>query len=140
MTNLIKKFQKILLVEIEDLHDDLDLFIQVVVDRHQNRQITDYVYAENIAILRNEVLGLEDCIRGCADLDPGSIASADDLAEFLKVRFKKRLDAHGYVPALYTLLAKRIEKIATYLRLEEAARAADALEQKKHQSPVQFAG
>ncbi len=139
MKNLLRKFQKILLVEIEDLHDDLDLFIQVVNDRHRDHQITDYVYNENLAILRNEVLGLEDCFRGCAEIDPGEVSTAEDLASALKLRFRERLRSHGYVPALNSLLEKRIDKIAAYLKLEEAAAGA-AARQSDRQSPVQSAG
>jgi hypothetical protein len=124
MKNLLGKFRKILMVEIEDLHDDLDLFIQVIDDRHRARQITDYVYNENLAILRNEVMGLEDCLRGCSTLDPGTTDSVDELASYLKGSFRERLRSHGYVPALNSLLDKRIDKIAAYLKLELAGDAA----------------
>lgn len=139
MKNLLRKFQKILLVEIEDLHDDLDLFIQVVNDRHRDHQITDYVFHENLATLRNEVLGLEDCFRGCEEIDPGDARTADDLAAALKLRFRERLRSHGYVPALNTLLEKRIDKIAAYLKLEEAASVASSSASAR-QFPVQSAG
>ncbi|WP_455382453.1 hypothetical protein [Salinispira pacifica] len=142
MKNLLKKFQKILLVEIEDLHDDLDLFIEVINDRHREHQITDYVYNENLAILRNEVLGLEDCFRGCAELEAGDVTNAAELAAALKTRFRERLASHGYVPALNSLLAKRIDKIAAYLTLEESVPGAvrPPTGTAQSQSPVQSAG
>ena len=119
MKNLFRKFQKMLLVELEDLHEDLDLFIQVIKDRHESRLITDYVYRENLAILRNEVLGLEDCSHGCEDLDLDELTSVDEMAAFLKLRLKQRLISRGYAQALYTLLEKRLDRIAGYLRQEE---------------------
>lgn len=121
MKNLCHKYLGILQVEIEDLKDDLNLFLGVLQDRHERRVITDYVFAENSAILRNEILGLDECIRaiaGCVDFEDESI---DNVREMLKQEIGGRLDQHGYVPAVKQLLIRKLDKIAAYLRLNEPA-------------------
>jgi hypothetical protein len=121
MKDVYKRFRSILLIEIEDLHDDLKLFIEVINDRHEHRLITDYVYQENLAILRNEVLGLEDCLHGCPDLESHDVQSVDEVAELIKHDLRDRLSQRGYVPALYALLEKRIDRIAGYLKMDGMA-------------------
>lgn len=120
MKDLYRKFLKILRVELEDLQEDFDLFIGVMDSRHESGQITDYVYNENLAVIRNEVMGLKDCIRGCEDYGLLGKAPVDEIAAAIKHRFHERLREHGYVPALYALLDKRIDKIASYLKRESA--------------------
>ena len=56
MKDLCRKFQRLLHVELEDLREDLDLFVEVMTARHESGEITDYVYNENLAVLRNEIM------------------------------------------------------------------------------------
>ena len=120
MKDLCRKFLKILHVELEDLEEDLDLFVEVMESRRKAGEITDYVYRENLAVIRNEVLGLKECIRGCDELDQVAGTSVEEVAAAIKRRLRERLAEHGYLPALYALLDRRIDKIASYLKREIA--------------------
>lgn len=121
MKDLCRKFLKLLLVELEDLGEDLAFFTEMMERRHRSGQITDYVYQENLAVLRNEVMGLADCLRGCADLELMGGKSVAEISAGVKARLHERLKERGYVPALFALLDRRIDRIAAYLSGETAA-------------------
>lgn len=118
MKDVCRKFHRILLVELDDLKEDLDLFVSVMETRHASGEITDYVFNENLAVVRNEVLGIRDCVRGCEEIESTGISSVDEVATQFKLRLRDRLTEHGYVPALYALIDKRVDKIAAYLKRE----------------------
>ena len=118
MKDLCRKFLRLLRVELEDLKEDLDLFMEVMQARHDSGEITDYVYNENLAVLRNEVMGLHECLRGCADSESLGQGTVQEIADTFKARLHQRLKDHGYVTALYSLVDRRIERIAGYLKSE----------------------
>ncbi|HUX21989.1 MAG TPA: hypothetical protein VMW69_12180 [Spirochaetia bacterium] len=118
MKDLCRKFLRLLRVELEDLKEDLDLFMEVMSARHDSGEITDYVYNENLAVLRNEVMGLHDCMRGCADSESFGQGTVQEIADAFKERLHARLKEHGYVSALYSLVDRRIDRIAGYLKSE----------------------
>lgn len=128
MKDLCRKFHRIFLVELEDLKEDLDLFIKVMETRHNSGEITDYVYNENLAVLRNELLGIQDCARGCADIESTGKEAIEEISAVFKLRLRERLREHGYVPALYALLEKRVDKIAAYLKKESIENAGGSSE------------
>lgn len=123
MDRLCKKFVKLVSLELESMRDELEMLITQLDERLARHEITDYVRNENLAVLRNETLGLEECLRGCADLSFDTQAevaqSIDVLAERTKEQMRERLSSKGYVPALYPLLERRLAKVAAYLKLDE---------------------
>lgn len=123
MKSLGRKFLKMLLVEIEDLKEDLDLFVTAAEERRRANKITDYVYNENLSIFHNELLGIKECVHECEELFLREGASVDEIREEVKLRLLARLQSHGYVAALYRLLEARVDRIAEYLRSEAAVGA-----------------
>lgn len=121
MDAMHRKFLKLLSLEMESLKDELELIIGSLDSRLARREITDYVRNENLAVLRNEVMGLEDCIRGCPDMDFSGAETPRDLVEMSKEYLSHRLGEHGYVPAVYRLLEHRLDKIAAYLSVDADA-------------------
>lgn len=118
MKSLGRKFLKLLLVEIEDLKEDLDLFVLVAERRRREHQITDYVYNENLSILHNELLGIKECVHECEELFLREGAGVEEIRAEVKERLRNRLQSRGYVAALYRLLEARVDRIADYLRGE----------------------
>ncbi len=123
MKSLCRKYLKILQVEIEDLQDDLNLFLEVLQDRHLRHLVTDYVYNENSATLRNEILGLRECVRALENYEAAPCSSIEQVRDDLKKEIFRRLDEHGYVPAVRALVGKKLDKIAVYLKLGESTAA-----------------
>ncbi|MFP4114054.1 MAG: hypothetical protein ACOC2Y_04500 [Spirochaetota bacterium] len=122
MISTYGKFVRLLKLEIESLHDEVEIILQSLDARLANHEITDYVRNENGAVLRNELLGLEDILCTELDLEDRDQASVDEIAEAARACIKRRMKERDYVPALYDLVDGRIAKIVTYLRSPVAAR------------------
>ena len=118
MEQLTRKFLKLLTLEIESLAEELEVLIDTLDVRLQRHEITDYVRNENFATLRNEVLGLRDCIRGCEGIDFSKAQNVDELAEMARKCLYDRVQERGYVPAVYRLVSQRIDKIRRYLSVD----------------------
>lgn len=123
MISTYDKFVRLLQLEIESLHDEIELIVASLDRRLERREITDYVRNENVAILRNELLGLEDFLRTeFATSDRGEL-SLDEVVIEVQEYLRRRIADRGYVPALYELVRLRIRKIVDYLRSTSPASA-----------------
>ena len=116
MVSTYRKFIRLLQLEVESLHDEIEIILATLDRRLADHEITDYVRNENCAILRNELLGLEDFLRTEFTLEVRDDASLDEIVAEVKAYLRRRLEERQYVPALYELVNRRIEKIVAYLK------------------------
>ncbi len=110
---------KILALEIESMEDELSMLLHTLEDRHARQEISDYVRNENFVVLRNEVLGLHDCMNGLDDVRGCPAETLDDAADLARQVLHRRIADHGYVPALGRLIDARIDKIVRYINESE---------------------
>lgn len=122
MVSTYQKFIRLLQLEIESMHDEIEILLTSLDRRLADHEITDYVRNENAAVLRNELLGLEDCLRTTFDTEGREDATVDEIASEVRACIRQRIEARGYVPALGELIDRRIEKIAAYFRSPVASR------------------
>jgi hypothetical protein len=115
MLSLEQKFIRLLELEIESMHDEVELILQTLDQRLARHEITDYVRNENGAILRNELLGLESFVRESFAPQIEEDACLDDVVRQVRESLRARCSERGYVPALFHLIDRRIEKIRAYL-------------------------
>ena len=115
MSSLYRRFVRLLNVELESLQDELQVLVDYQDERLENKEITDYVRNYNVAVLKNELMGLHEFLRceGCLDADSdGNLEEiTDEVCGYIKHYFETR----DNVPALYELVKLRIDKIRGYL-------------------------
>ncbi len=116
MISLYHKFVRLLELEIESLHDELEIMLRTLDERLANHEITEYVRRENHAVVRNELLGLEDFVRTEFGVTERDGASLEEIEREVKSYLSRRLSERDYVPALYELVCRRIDKIVAYLK------------------------
>lgn len=116
MVSTQRKFVRLLQLEIESLHDEIEIILRSLDQRRAKHEITDYVRNENYSVLKNELLGLEDFLRTEFIFEGREDASLEEIAEEVKAYLRRRLVEREYVPAVYELVSRRIEKIVSYLR------------------------
>ncbi len=122
MISTYDKFVRLLELEIESLHDELEIIVRTLDERLANHEITEYVRRENQAVLRNELLGLEDFVRTRFGVSERAGATLDEMSSEVKSYLRRRLTEREYVPALYELVSRRVDKIVAYLKTPTPSR------------------
>ena len=115
MITTYEKFIRLLRIEIESLHDEVELILKSLDQRLAAHEITDYVRNENAAILRNELMGLEDFLETVGKEECEG-ATLEECVDTVKSYLRRRLKERDYVPFLYELLERRIERVVDYLQ------------------------
>ncbi|MCK9483892.1 MAG: hypothetical protein M0R34_05970 [Candidatus Marinimicrobia bacterium] len=111
MRNIIKNFVAILKVEIEDLSADIELLIAECQKKKDAGIITDYVYMENIALYRHELLAVQSFARLLEQTEPDRFEKLDDLVAYLSDAFR----AGGYVRAINICIERKMNKVTRYV-------------------------
>jgi len=111
MRHVIKNFVAILKVEIEDLAADIELLLTENQRKKDAGTITDYVYLENQALFRHELLGVQSFARILAQTDPDTFEKLDDLIVHLRDAFREG----GYVRAINICVERKMKKVTQYV-------------------------
>lgn len=110
-----KNYLNILRLELEDLHEDIDKLISECDSQKNDCRITNYVYMENLANLKNEILGL-DVFSGIIDgTDPGRFNSLDEMIVSLKAAFSESMAEYGIINAIRLMVERKMEKVKKYV-------------------------
>jgi len=118
MSDARQKYIGLLTFELKDLRDDIEALIVDSQDRMEHSEISKYVCFENIAIFKNEVIGIEHVAALLGEIDPDNYAGLDEMIEDIKQRFWKKLQEYGFPEAPRKLIQRKLEKVARYVRDE----------------------
>jgi hypothetical protein len=113
--NFIPKYLAILQLEMEDLEADIELIIDEYTQRKKNEEITEYVFLENLAVLKKQICGISSFKKIVQSIDPGNYPDIDAFIVDVKVRFKEKIDETGLGQAIYILIKRKIEKVYKYI-------------------------
>lgn len=112
-------FIKILLLELEDLEEDINLLIKECEDRHCKSEISEYVFLENLAILKNEMFGVESFANDVKNIDALSFKNVDELLEALKEIIGNRIREKGLAKSVQILVERKMNKVAQYVKSKD---------------------
>lgn len=110
-----ENFKKILIIELEDLDEDIQMLIQEANDKAQKGEISNYVFSENIAVLKNELFGVEGYLEDIRKLDIEKYESLDIMIEGCKSILQKRVSERGLARSIIVLVDRKINKVKTYM-------------------------
>ena len=116
MREKLHKYVKVLRVELEDLAEDLKLMEELYGQREKRDEITDYVFLENVSLLQSEISGIESIIRSLEEIIVERYSSLDELVEEVDSHFRKRTKDSAYPEAVYSLVKRKLSKVARYIQ------------------------
>lgn len=119
MNPLINKYIHILEIELDDLESDLNLLIQTHLQKKENEKITNYVFLENLAVIKNEISGIEQFKQILNEIVPDEYTDLDDFTKDLENRFKACVHRSGFVEAVYSFVEKKMKKVIKYVMYDE---------------------
>ncbi len=110
-----EKFIKILIVELEDLDKDIKMLIDECTNKHSHDQISEYVYLENLAVLQNELFGVEGFIDDVKSINLDKFESVEELMNSLTNQLKDRIHEKGLVHSIMLLVERKIKKVYIFV-------------------------
>ena len=108
-------FLKILCIEFEDLEEDINMLIEEYTDKHRNEEISHYVFLENLAVLKNELFGVESFYEYIKFIEPRDYGSLHDLMSMILSKLKIRVKQNGIVPSVVIIIERKMKKVAKYV-------------------------
>ena len=115
MQHLKARFIEILRIELGDLRDDIDQLIAECTKDHDSGDFSDHLYLENLAVLRNEILGVgvfESILTG---VDPEEFEDLDAMITAVRKAFSAEVEKCGLVKAVQLSIDRKIAKVAKYV-------------------------
>ncbi len=115
MREIKKKYLQMLRIEIEDLREDIDLLV-IEYDRlHENEQLSNYVFSENLTVIRRELLGVHAFFRLLDEINPDRFATLDDLIADLSDTFRGMVKKNGLPEVIESYVERKLLKVKEYV-------------------------
>ncbi|MBN1498704.1 MAG: hypothetical protein JW982_00990 [Spirochaetes bacterium] len=115
MKDLKKKYIQILKIELEDLHNDIDMYMEQMQNDAQCGEITNYVFRENLALLNNETVGIEIINEYLDTLNLDEFEDINALMQKIKSDLLEKLEKDGIAHALFIYLERKLDKVSLYV-------------------------
>jgi hypothetical protein len=115
MLEKIKVFITMFIVELEDLHQDIELLIERYKDEHDHDVISNYVFLENLALMKNELFGIDSFLQEVKDIVPTDFTDVYELIDFLKKRLLNRCHDKGIASSAFILSERKMNKVLSYI-------------------------
>lgn len=110
----IDRFLKVLNIELEHVERHLQLMVDGYREKQVQREVTEHVCNENIAVLENEVCGLRRFAAIVDRLDPDDYGSIEEVISGIRERFRSAVESSGLAEATYVFANRKITKVARY--------------------------
>ena len=115
MQTRMRKFLKILKIELEELEDELKLVGELNREREKCGEITPYVFIENINLIQREISGLDTVIASVDNLVSTKYENFEEMLTDLDTKIKQKIKESDYADAVYVLVKRKFDKVHTYL-------------------------
>ena len=103
-------------IEIKDLTDDIGLLVEEYKRRKEKNEITNYVFLENLAVLHNQMQGVDSLVETLNTLAPENYDDLDQMVRDVKKRIRDKIKKSDFNEALYLLVSRKLEKVAAYIK------------------------
>ena len=112
-------FLTILLIELDDLEQDIQLLIKHSKEEHDTHKLTNYVFLQNVALMHEELFGIESFREEISHIDASEYTSLQDLIDDLNLRIQKRVEKQGIPNSFLVAMNRKIEKVMRYIKEEK---------------------
>ena len=115
MLNKRKNYLRIMAIELEDLTRDIERLIELCNREREAGRFTNYVFMENLATFKNELLGVNAFGRILDTTDPERFSDLEAMIDHLKGSFAEKVRACGLVEAVNICIRRKLDKVARYV-------------------------
>ena len=115
MLNKTDAFIRILLIELEDLKEDIKLLIEKYKRDHENEKISNYVFQENVALMHNEIFGVDGLYEQVQKMSSDTFIDIDEIVTAVDEKLEMLCKKKGHVRSICVLVRRKIDKIRRYI-------------------------
>lgn len=115
MLEKISMFVQMFTLELEDLHKDIELLIKKYKDEHDHDIISNYVFLENLALMKNELFGIDSFLQEVKEINPSSYTDVHELITYLKQQLLNRCHEKGIASSAFVLSERKMNKVLSYI-------------------------
>jgi len=116
MSNTCKHFYNLLKVELEDLKDDIEILEQRAAKDLENRDLSNYVYQENLVVLENEKEAVTQALKDLSSFNPVGYENISVFEDALCAHFQCQFKEKEIFPAGYELIKRKMDKLKKLLK------------------------
>jgi hypothetical protein len=115
MGRLKQKCIGIMKLELKDMAEDLEMLVNAYIEKKARGLITNYVFLENLALLKHEMYGLKRISDMLDGIDTEAYDSIEDMIGDLKVKIKEKIKSSDLPERLWPLVVRRLKKVVLYI-------------------------
>ena len=119
MHEKVQTFLTLFEIELNDLQKDIELLIERYREDHDKEVISNYVFLENIALMKNELFGIDSFRDLVRSIEPTDYCSTILLADDLRCNLRERCRSRGIAASIYLLAERKIRKILSYIEHQQ---------------------
>lgn len=120
MERLLRKFIGIIKLELVDVINNIDEYIEKSTIAKEEGRISNYNYSENVAVYNNMISGISSVNRMLDTMDVSNFTSLDEFCTCLEGLIKKIFSDRGILDASYHMAMQRVKLIEEYMQKVEA--------------------
>ncbi|MEW5817060.1 MAG: hypothetical protein AB1798_16900, partial [Spirochaetota bacterium] len=114
----LKKYLKVLKIEMEDLVEDLNTLKNLYNRRKNKGEITHYVFLENFGLLTEEISGINGLLSFLETVQTDKYTTLDEMIADIDRIFRERTKHYGFPEAVYVLIHRKMKKVTNYVSRE----------------------
>lgn len=115
MRKVNEVYLSILRLELEDLHEDIEVMIEACKKEKEKGRLTNYVFMENLALFKNELLGVNAFGKIVEETDPTAFDTLETMVNHLKMRFREKIKTTGLAEVICIYVDRKLEKVQKYV-------------------------
>ena len=115
MKEKLRKYLKILKIEFEESIEYLGYLLEVHRFRQGQGEITNYVYLENVTVLKNEVSGIKNFLGIINLLEADDFEDLESLIMHLEKRAAENVKHFSYPKAVLIMCQRKLEKVKRFV-------------------------
>ncbi len=115
MKEKLKKYLKILTIELEESLEYLEYLLEVHRFREGKGEITHYVYLENVTILTNELSGIKNFLKIIKLLETDKFQDLESLILYLEKQAVESIEHFDYPEAVHIMCQRKLEKVKRFV-------------------------
>lgn len=117
MSEKLRLYAKILKAELEDLEEDLESWGKFMEAKHREQKITEYVFLENTALLRQELRSVQKLVDKVGEDKAPGVTNLEGLRDHFRALFEKAVQENQFPQAVLGFVLRKVDKVYEYLKV-----------------------